>query len=211
MLVFHRAILELGAEWSVQKGHDQEFEQYMIQLLVFYFDYSNILSPSDKMYYFIGLNLLFLLTQNRISNFNALLERLDFAVIQNNPFISYPIKLEQAIMEGSYRKVWNARNDVPAPEYLFLVDILMNTLKNEVASCANQAYTSLPLEDARSLLFCNSTQEVHELCKKFDWYLSPKDQKIYFNPDKKEDTEEFNPSLVIEQLLTYAQELERIV
>ena len=74
-------------------------------------------------------------------------------------------------MEGSYSKVWNAREEAPAEEYKFFVDSLMGTIRyvnfnsspidlvfkfhcrNEIASCEEAAYESLPLKDAATLLF----------------------------------------------------------
>jgi 26S proteasome regulatory subunit N12 len=32
-------------------------------------------------------------------------------------------------MEGSYSKVWSARNEAPAEEYKFFVDSLMGTIR----------------------------------------------------------------------------------
>ena len=43
-------------------------------------------------------------------------------------------------MEGSYSKVWNAREEAPAEEYKFFVDSLMGTIRYEfhnIRSAAN--------------------------------------------------------------------------
>jgi 26S proteasome regulatory subunit N12 len=72
-------------------------------------------------------------------------------------------------MEGSYSKVWNAREEAPAEEYKFFIDSLMGTIRygnrvhvrsisnalcrNEIASCEEAAYESLPIKDAATLLF----------------------------------------------------------
>ena len=80
-------------------------------------------------------------------------------------------------MEGSYSKVWNAREEAPAEEYKFFVDSLMGTIRyvlpsvevgshhlrpfrNEIASCEETAYESLPLKDAATLLFFTSQSEL---------------------------------------------------
>ena len=91
--------------------------------------YRQNLPQSDREYMFMGLNLIHLLSQNRITEFHTLLELLDPAAIASSPFIRHPIELEQCLMEGSYNKVWDARSKVPAPEYLFFVDILMETIR----------------------------------------------------------------------------------
>lgn len=56
-------------------------------------------------YELLGLNLLWLLTQNRVAEFHTELELLSPNDIQNNVFIHYPVSLEQHLMEGSYNKV----------------------------------------------------------------------------------------------------------
>lgn len=80
-------------------------------------------------------------------------------------------------MEGSYSKVWNAREEAPAEEYKFFVDSLMGTIRcvvdscsawlmlmrhdrNEIASCEESAYESLPLKDAATLLFFTSQTDL---------------------------------------------------
>lgn len=81
------------------------------------------------MYPLLGLNLLCLLAQGRISDFHMHLELIDPALINDNIYIKHPVKIEQSLMEGSYNKVWSARQDVPAEEYLVFMDILMNTIR----------------------------------------------------------------------------------
>lgn len=57
------------------------------------------------MYPLLGLNLLFLLSQNRVAEFHIELELLPVDKILNNVYIKHPVSLEQYIMEGSYNKV----------------------------------------------------------------------------------------------------------
>lgn len=63
-------------------------------------------------------------------------------------------------MEGSYSKVWRAREQAPRPEYAFFVESLMGTIRHEIASCEEKAYDSLPLSDAATLLFFDNMQDV---------------------------------------------------
>src|SRR5690606_21278479 len=83
----------------------------------------------------------------------------------NNIYIKHPIQVEQCLMEGSYGKVWNSRANVPAPEYVFFMDILMGTIRNEIASCSEKAYTSLPLADAATLLYFKLQDELLAFAK----------------------------------------------
>ncbi len=77
----------------------------------------------------LGLNLLRLLAQNRIADFHTQLELIDPESLHSNLYIKHPVQLEQYLMEGSYNKVYHARSDVPAEEYLFFMDILMGTIR----------------------------------------------------------------------------------
>jgi len=92
---------------------------------------SSILPPSSREYPIRGLHLIRLLTQNRIAEFHTTLESLPLSAeaISQNKFISHPVNLERWLMEGSYSKVWNARETAPAEEYKLFVDSLMVTIR----------------------------------------------------------------------------------
>ncbi|KAJ2591949.1 regulatory particle non-ATPase [Coemansia sp. RSA 1722] len=205
-----RSILEMGAEFSIKTGDISGFERYLAQLESFYFDNQLGLSESKVMYPLIGLNLLRMLSENLIADFHTALERIDLEQLQNNQFIVHPVKLEQALMEGSYKKVWQARSEVPTPEYLFFMDILMSTIRNEVASCVEKSYTSLPFADAKTVLFFTSMDELLNFAKQHQWVVSPSEKRITF-PKTAENTRLFQGENIMKQNLAYAQELERIV
>ena len=99
------------------------------------------------MYPLIGLNLLRLLSQNRLSDFHTALEAIDLDQLQSNPYIKQAVDLgnklyllgsvhelniaflEQFLMEGSYNKVWSTRSTVKGEEFLFFYDILISTIR----------------------------------------------------------------------------------
>jgi 26S proteasome regulatory subunit N12 len=127
-----------------------------------------------------GLQLMRLLTQNRIADFHTALESLPLAgdALAEDPYLSHPVNLERWLMEGSYAKVWAAREEAPTDEYEFFVEELMGTIRcvlhaetarwyspliehrNEIASCEETAYESLPLKDAATLLFFQNQSEL---------------------------------------------------
>ena len=100
-----------------------------------------LLPPSQREYPLRGLNLIRLLTQNRIADFHTTLESLPLPADSrtSNPFIAHPINLEQWLMEGSYSKVWNAREEAPTEEYKFFVDSLMGTIRYVEVLCLAQS------------------------------------------------------------------------
>ena len=132
---------------SIRTRDVPSFDRYFSQLQTFYADYGHVslflrsihsnlpvpssesLPPSKREYPIRGLNLIRLLTQNRIADFHTTLESIDPDIINDNPFIRHPVNLERWLMEGSYSKVWNAREEAPAEEYKFFVDSLMGTIR----------------------------------------------------------------------------------
>ena len=82
----------------------------------------------------LGLNLLCLLSQNRVAEFHTELERLTQKELESI-YIRHPLNLEQYIMEGSYNKVISLKGSVPAESYNFFFEILLKTVRNEIASC----------------------------------------------------------------------------
>jgi len=209
-LVFARDILEIGAFVSIRSKDVPSFDRYFSQLQTFYTDYSESLPPSKREYPIRGLNLIRLLTQNRIADFHTTLESLDADIIADNPFIRHPVNLERWLMEGSYSKVWNAREEAPAEEYKFFVDSLMGTIRNEIASCEEVAYESLPLKDAATLLFFTNQSELLTFAQQRGWQVDLTAGNITFKR-KGEEKMEIPKQRLIAASLAYARELEQIV
>ncbi|CDO68677.1 hypothetical protein BN946_scf184652.g4 [Trametes cinnabarina] len=211
-LVIARDILEVGAFWSIRTKDIPSFDRYFSQLQTFYNDFSSVLPPSPREYPLRGLNLIRLLTQNRIADFHTTLESLPLRAdaLTGNPYIAHPINLEQWLMEGSYSKVWNAREEAPAEEYKFFVDSLMGTIRNEIASCEEAAYDSLPLKDAATLLFFKNQSEVLAFARERGWQVDLTAAKITFAKKTEEKVEIQKEKLILADL-HYARELEQIV
>lgn len=72
-LIHCRDVLEIGAFFSIETQKIDSFERYFSQLKVYYFDYKDIpgLPESANKYQLIGLNLLRLLSQNRLAEFHT--------------------------------------------------------------------------------------------------------------------------------------------
>lgn len=128
-------ILEIGAFHSIRTRDIPSFDRFFSQLQAYYTDYAAVLPPSPRQYPLQGLNLIRLLTQNRIADFHTTLEGLPAEVLQDNPFIRHPVNLERWMMEGSYSKVWNARSEAPAEEYKLFVESLMGTIRSVASFC----------------------------------------------------------------------------
>jgi len=207
-----RDILEIGALWSIRTKDIPSFDRYFSQLQVFYTDYSSVLPPSKREFPIRGLNLIRLLTQNRIADFHTTLESLPLPAdeIGVNPFIRHPVNLERWLMEGSYSKVWNAREEAPTEEYAIFIESLMGTIRNEIASCEEAAYDSLPLKDAATLLFFKNQTELLSFAKQRGWEVDLTGATIIF-AKKGEEQAEIPKEKLISQSLAYARELEQII
>ena len=129
-LLAARSILETGALISIHLKDPPAFVRYWSQLQPFY-DYSAPdYSPSKDRSKITGLYLLLLLSQRKYAAFHTLLEGLVAAegegsgignanVVENDPFIRYPVELERSLMEGSYDQVWKGTmgEGVPGEEF----------------------------------------------------------------------------------------------
>ena len=213
-LVIARDALEIGAFWSIEIDQMGQFEHYMAQLRAYYFDYETFLNSmklgSVYMHTLLGLNLMFLLSESRLSEFHAELERLPPDEIEGNVYISYPVKLEQNLMEGSYQKIFMLRENVPDPHYAFFVNKLLHAIKDEIASCAEKSYNQLSVSGVRDILQLESTREAQQYAEDRGWQPIGED---FFFQQASEQTEDVvtRSSCLLQQSLSYAKELERIV
>lgn len=209
-LLTARDILEIGAFWSIRSKDVPSFDRYFSLLQTFYKDYSHVLPPSPREYAFQGLNLIRLLTQNRIADFHTTLESLPADALHDNPYLKHPVNLERWLMEGSYSKVWSARNEAPAEEYKYFVDSLMGTIRNEIASCEEAAYNTLPIKDACTLLFFTNRSDLLLFAQQRGWEVDLMNEQISF-ARKGEEKLEIPKQKIIVSSLNYARELEQIV
>lgn len=92
--------------------------------------------------------------------------------------------------------------------------VLVDTIRSEIASCSERAYPSLPISNAKNLLFLDSEGAVVKFAQSRGWVA--KDGRIYF-PEQEEELREAgndvmdNSDVVIENSLEYARKLETIV
>ena len=235
-LITARSILEAGALLSIRSRDPQSFIRYYSQLQPFY-DYPDLQTqPSQNRSKITGLYLLLQLSQSDYAGFHTLLESLivsegDGKSVESDPFIKYPVELERNLMEGSYDQVWRKTSgrDVPGEEFALFSEvcttfcylgctnlltlrfqILINTIRLEIASCAARSYPSLPITSAKNLLFLDSEGAVTEFAQEQGWTLS--DGRIYFpilEDAKKEDGDKEKE--IMSNALGYARELESIV
>jgi 26S proteasome regulatory subunit N12 len=220
-LALARETLELGALISIRLQDPVSFTRYFQQLQPFYaLPESTLPKDGSNSSKITGLYLLLLLSDGDYAGFHTLLETLEVAAAQSgkgleqDPFVQYPVRLEQALMEGSYDRVWGETKGerVPSEEFGMFTEVLIGTIRKEIASCSEKAYPSIPISDAKSLLFLESEGSVVQFAKESGWVV--KDGRIYF-PQQDDEYQSkdilVTSDQVIENTLGYARELETIV
>ncbi|RAL41315.1 hypothetical protein DM860_010109 [Cuscuta australis] len=209
-LTIARDIYEHAVILALKMEDQDAFERDFFQLKPYYTD-ARKLPQSPQEYPILGLNLLRLLVQNRIAEFHTELELLSSNALEN-PCIKHAVELEQSFMEGAYNRVLSARQAVPHEAYAYFMDVLAKTVRDEIAGCSEKAYDSLSIKDAQQMLLFSSDQELLEYVTEEhpEWVV--KDGLIIFQRVKDSAPCKEIPSLhLINQTLSYARELERII
>lgn len=209
-LVIARDVLEIGAEYSVATQNIQSFERYISQLKCYYYDYKNQMPESQNKYKLLGLNLLFLLSQNRVAEFHTELELLPCEIIKTNKFVQHPLALEQYLMEGRYNKLFVAKGNAPAECYNFFLDILLDTVRNEIGACLEQAYERISIKEAGKRLNLSSADAVQRFGQTRKWTLGA-DGFYHFSSETPKAKEPIPSEELAEMAISYARELEMIV
>jgi len=206
-LLLCREILENAALLSIRQRDISSFERYIAQLKTYYYDYAEKLPPSQQQFPLLGLNLLRLLAKNKLDEFHTELELIHLDK-QTNVYIKHPVQLEQYMMEGAYNKVLKAAKEVPSDYYNLFMEMLMDTVRDEIADCLTAAYNSISVQEAQKILALTSLDQAKQYVDKRQWKVE--NNLIQFKKESGEKAE--IPTLkLIQQTLQYARELERIV
>jgi 26S proteasome regulatory subunit N12 len=203
--------LELGVLLSVASDDFDAFSRNISQLKPHYALLSMTGEQTSRKCHVLGLNLMHLLVENRLSEFHAELELLSEEEA-SNPYVSFPITLERQLMVGSYDEVLNAGANVPDASYGVFMENLLETVRDSIADCVEVSYKYMKLVDAVTMMKFGSTDELLEYVKESreDWLVEG--DRITFQPPPVTGKAEDIPSMkLIGQSLSYATELERIV
>jgi 26S proteasome regulatory subunit N12 len=196
--------LELGVLLSVADGDLDAFARHMAQLQPYYM--GGLSTPRKS--HIIGLNLMYLLVENRLAEFHSELELLTEA-LASDPLVSFPIGLERKLMVGIYDQVLT--ESIPHASYQFFMDHLLQTVRDSIADCTEVSYPTLSLDRAAALMKFNDMKELQEYIQtdRDDWILQG--DTLTFQPPSTSGASDIPSHQWIQQSLTYATELERIV
>lgn len=197
--------LEIGILLAVEDGDMDAFARNVAQIKPLY----SVLKATPRKCHILGLNLMNLLVENRLSEFHAELELLTEEEA-GNTFVTFPINLERQLMVGIYDEVLNVT--VPDASFQFFVDNLMQTVRDSIADCVEVSYKTMKLADAMTMMKFESQQELLDYVEECrdDWIVQG--DALCFQPPPSGFKASDIPSMkLISQSLSYATEMERIV
>ena len=182
-------------------------------------------TESDVKYTVIGLNLLYLLVENRLSDFHSeviwtrilrfllIFNQLELYAdtVMHHPYIAFCTQLEQHLMVGSYDQVMEAAKHPPVECYSFFLNSLLETVRVNIADCAVASYRTLTMQAAKKILMFSTLDEARDFMEDKYPELLVVNDVIDLRSQKTCKSEEIPSMKLISQTLAYAAELERIV
>lgn len=206
-----RDVYESAALLSIKQEDTVGFERHLSQAKTYYFDYADVLEQSSKQNLILALNLMRLLAQNRIAEFHTELELVP-AASRTDPSVSYVLRLEQYLMEGSYSKITSAGDAMPDESFEFFLSMLTVTVRDEIAACSEQAYKKLSIPVAMKLLSFSSEEDMMTFASARNWVVTTDNEFQFVDTEERAPTMEEVPSAdLIKRALLYAGRLEQIV
>ncbi|CAM9171436.1 unnamed protein product [Hapterophycus canaliculatus] len=207
-----RDVMEVAVFLSARDGDSDAFQRHMAQLKPFYMDFVSQLPASPNQSAVRGLNLLFLLVENRLAEFHSELELMDDEE-RASECVMFPVRLEQFLMVGSYdQQVLAARDHVPHEYYKYLFEPLLGTVRDGIAECSEAAYSELSIAEAQKMLRMDQRSELEAFVadRHPEWEVTA-DKIIFKAPEACKKSAEIPSMRLIAECLSYATELERIV
>lgn len=208
-LLLARETLELATFLSIADKDVKSFERHASQVKTYYNDYGHLLPSSERKWTILGLNLLFLLAEDRMGEFHTQLELIPLKE-HSNMYVAFPVRLEQHLMEGTYNKVLSARSAAPAPSYTFFMDTLAETVRDKIAECSEQAYETLPIGQVPSMFMLKDVAALQAYIEEHEKPWTVDNNLLHFNQPSLNKTD-IPSHRLIRETLTYATELERII
>lgn len=213
-----REVAEISVQLYTLKKDMESFQRVIGQLKSSYAAFANTLDKqigeSTAKYHMLGLDLMCYLAQNDLPSFHMELERIPPKQTTASPYIAFPVGLEQALMEGAYNKIFLSKANLPSPYYTFFMDILLETVRGEIAKCMEKAYKNLSCQEAARLLFLDgpdSQKKVLDYGTKRNWELSGDKRSFIFETDRsRAEAGMLDSRRLVCQNIYYAKQLEMI-
>lgn len=203
----------MGAYWSVHVRDGAAFERYLRQLTPYI---SSPATYSPRTPILLGLHLLNLLVTGRISEYRVRLAAITRPALPTVAPVEFVVTLERCLQEGLYHRLLEAKGVVPAPEYIWLLDSLIETVRRELALGIEKAFDSLEVSvAAQMLLFEPSHTDAARAFGTCRGWTVKGTRFILASNTQHKGTEtsvlQTSPTVAIGRALCYANALEQIV
>lgn len=208
-----RDALEAAVVLCIHTEDMTAFERNFAQLKPYYTDFRAELGESKQMGAILGLNLMHMLVDNKLSSFHSELELIP-PKLRAHPCVKFAVNLERYLMEGSYSKVNALSKTLPTPFFKFLMNKLTETVREEIATCVEVSYTDLSVAEAAEIFNLDPSAMLTFASGKDAWTVDSSQQRIAFKGAQTKvgrRKADIPSHQLIEQALEYAIELERIV
>ena len=220
MFIIIGTILEAQMEFYLSEKKEKEFEQVFQQVKQFYYEYSNILPESNKRQYYIGLYLLFLVSNNRMTDYCFELEFLKLEDFDNKE-IALAVDIEHCISEGNYNTLYTKNNDVKDKYYQYFLNKLSSTIRFQIAKSVESSYESIKLDVLLNLLIINR-EEIGNFINEYknqstdnndedqiDWVVENNNNCVFKKVVK--DKNKIPSHFIMKKTVDLAVELEKII
>ncbi|EGR34720.1 hypothetical protein IMG5_003230, partial [Ichthyophthirius multifiliis] len=216
-LVSSRYFHELCILYILSTKDISQFESSINYLSTYYQNYQN-LPPSANQNTFVALNLLYLLSYNKLAEFHTAIELINPHDLQENKYIDFVVDLERQITIGNYSKVIQSKEKVPLMSFHVFLDRIIETIRYETARSAEKGYESLRLTDCVKLFHLHNVDQVQDFAdqqnkisdeNEFTWVVQ--NDRLWFKGKDHKNVQKFNAENLIRTSLSYAYELEKIV
>jgi len=207
LIKYHRDVYELSVLYAIQRADLNAFKEAIAVVDKFY----QTTSESTQKYLMIGLDLMYLLASNRLSDFHVGLEQLQQTIQTDNVYISTPVKLEQYLMEGSYNKILLTEKNMPSAYYNLFMKMLLDTVRSEIATSLERAFRTLATKEAAHLLLYTSVDEVSEFANKRGWKLQNGEYQFESTSMDQGGVKGIDTIRLVKQNIFYAKQLEMLV
>lgn len=203
-----RDVLELAVFLAIKNEDSSSFARSVASLRPYY--EKGVSGASENENIILGLNLLYLLVENKLAEFHSELELLNDEQLKSKS-IAFCTQLDQHLNLGSYDQVLSAAKNPPVDYYQFFLRSLLDTVRINIGDCAAASYSKLTIDAATSVLLFSSKEETLNFIRDEypDWEIG--DKEIDLRVTKVVKSEEIDSKSLISQTLGYATELERIV
>lgn len=208
---FAREALEYAVILSVNMCDKDSFERHITCLRPYYASFDKSQSPaSDIEMTVIGLNLLYLLVENRLADFHCELELLS-ETQHAHPAVTFCTQLDQHLVVGSYDQVLVAAASPPISYYSFFLKSLLETVRENIGECVSTAYQTLTVKQATNMLMFSNKEETMDFITEHYPSWTVRGDTVNLIRGQQDKSDEIPSLKIISQNIGYATELERIV